>query len=172
MLINSFKSSWIFLTALTFIFFITFVVFPGTTNDTSLQFMKGMQNYDSWYFLIMVMIFNVLDTIGRYMGGTPKLMLSDYVVVALSYSRSIFVLTFMLIAFNIPPSWLFGINADWFKIINMCLFSISNGYISTMLAIKAPSRAHDDSKEQVGLFVGISITFGILIGSLVAIGVG
>jgi hypothetical protein len=42
MLKSSFKSSWVFLTAESFIFLLTFIVFPGTTNDTSLNFMKGM----------------------------------------------------------------------------------------------------------------------------------
>lgn len=147
MLKSSFKSAWMFLTAISFIFLLTFIVFPGTTNDTSLQFMKGMQNYDSWFFLVLVTIFNVFDTIGRYMGGVPKLTLPDTATIAGSYLRSIFLITFMLIAFNVPPSWLFGVDADWFKMINMILFSFSNGYISTLLAIKAPSRAHDDSKE-------------------------
>lgn len=118
----------------------------------------------------MVMIFNVLDTVGRYLGG--YLMIGDKITIILTYARVIFIVTFLLIAFNVPPSWLFGHDADWFKIINLALFSFSNGYLSTMLAIKAPSRAHDDSKEQVGLFVGIFITFGILLGSIIAIGFG
>jgi predicted MFS family arabinose efflux permease len=118
----------------------------------------------------MVLIFNILDTVGRFLGGAY--MLKDSLTIVLAYSRSIFIVTFLLIAFNIAPSWLFGKEADWFKIINMALFSFSNGYLSTMLAIRAPSRAHDDSKEQVGLFVGISITIGILIGSIIAIGFG
>jgi predicted MFS family arabinose efflux permease len=90
----------------------------------------------------------------------------------LSYGRAIFIATFLLIAFATDPQWLFGHNSDWFKIINMALFAFSNGYVSTLCAIKSPSRAHDDSKEQVGIFVGVFIAIGILIGSLIAVGVG
>jgi hypothetical protein len=54
----------------------------------------------------------------------------------------------------------------------MILFAFSNGYVSTLCAVKAPSRAPDDSKEQVGMFIGVFIAIGILIGSLIAIGVG
>ena len=70
------------------------------------------------------------------------------------------------------PSWLFGDNADWFKILNMVLFSLTNGYLSTMCCVKAPSRAPDHLKESVGMFLSIFLTFGIMIGSIVAIGVG
>lgn len=78
----------------------------------------------------------------------------------------------MLIAFNVPPSWLFGINADWFKIINMIVFAFSNGYVSTLCAVRAPNAAHDDLKESVGMFVSIFLTSGIFFGSILAIGVG
>ena len=172
MLVSSFKFSWYFLVPEIYIFFITFVVFPGTTDDTTLQFMEGIKNYDSWFGLVMTLIFNFFDTLGRFLAGVPFFMIGDKATVAISYCRTIFIVTFFLIAFNVAPDWLFGVNADWFKMINMILFSFTNGYGSTLLAIKAPSRAPDEKKEQVGLFIGMSITTGILLGSLVAIGIG
>jgi hypothetical protein len=90
----------------------------------------------------------------------------------LTYSRLIFIATFILIAFSEPPSWLFGVDADWFKLVNMMLFAFTNGYCSTQSAIKAPSRAPDDSKEQVGTLIGLFLTIGIFVGSLIAIGMG
>ena len=98
--------------------------------------------------------------------------MSDTFVLVLTYSRVIFIATFILIAFAEPPSWLFGHDADWFKIVNMMLFAFTNGYCSTQCAIKAPSRAPDDSKESVGTFIGMFITLGILTGSILAIGMG
>jgi hypothetical protein len=71
-------------------------------------------------------------------------MISDKSTYTLTYARTLFVATFFLIAFNVPPNWLFGINADWFKIINMMIFSVTNGYCSCLLAIKAPNKAQDD----------------------------
>lgn len=56
-------------------------------------------------------------------------------------------MTSFLIAYNVPPSGLFGDDADWFKILNMTLFGFSNGFLGTLLAVMAPSRAPDDSKE-------------------------
>ena len=69
------------------------------------------------------------------------------------------------------PEWLFGANADWFKLLNMAVFAFTNGYCSTLCAIKSPSRAPEDSKEVVGTFVGMFITSGIVLGSLVALAI-
>lgn len=50
--------------------------------------------------------------------------------------RTIFVATFLLVSFDVAPEWLFS--ADWFIIVNLVLFSITNGYVSTLCAVKAP----------------------------------
>ena len=131
MLKGSFLVAWPFLISLGMVFIITFVVFPGTSDDTGLKFLRGVSNYASWYNLLMVTIFNICDTVGRFMGGQPRFTLPDKVIIILSYCRAIFIVTFMLIAYAENPSWLFGENADWFKIINMMLFAFSNGYVST-----------------------------------------
>lgn len=85
----------------------------------------------------------------------------------MTYSRFIFIATTFLVDQNVGPAWLTG--SDWFKLLNMALFAFTNGYCSTQCAIKAPSRAPEDSKEVVGIFIGISITSGIVMGSLLAL---
>lgn len=61
---------------------------------------------------------------------------------------------------------------DYFKIINMMLFGISNGYVGTQCAIKAPQYVKEDQREQIGIFVGLFIALGILTGSVGAIFMG
>lgn len=84
------------------------------------------------------------------------------------YSRLIFIITCLLIANNTGPTWLTGMDGDWFKSINMILFAFTNGYASTLCAIHAICSVEDKEKEQVGTFIGFTITFGILLGALVA----
>lgn len=74
----------------------------------------------------------------------------------------------LLITFDVAPSWLFS--GDWFIILNLVLFSVSNGYLSTLCAVKAPGTVPDEQKGQVGGFVGITISTGIMLGSLLAFG--
>ena len=53
---------------------------------------------------------------------------------------------------------------------NSVLFSVSNGFLSTLCAVKAPGTVPDEQKGQVGGFVGITISTGIMLGSLLAFG--
>jgi len=49
------------------------MVFPGVTNSTTLSFIQD----SSWFNLIMITIYNIGDTTGRYIGGKPKNWLSE-----------------------------------------------------------------------------------------------
>lgn len=111
-----------------------------------------------------------MDTVGRWVAGQPFGTLSSKAVLALSYSRVIFIATSYLIDYKVAPSWLF--QADWFKLLNMALFSFTNGYCGTQCAAKATTQASDNLKDVVGTFVGVSMTLGIVIGCLVALATG
>eukprot|EP00347_Sterkiella_histriomuscorum_P017529 403348991 len=172
---HSFNYAWQFLTGIASVFLVTFVVYPGVALRINLKFMDFIENVHlegAWTRQLFIFIFNIFDTVGRWLADKSFGQSSDRVVLVLTYLRVIFIATFLLIAFDEPPMWLFGSNSDWFKILNMILFAVSNGYCSTQLAIKAPSRAPDSIKEQVGTLIGLFITLGIFLGSLIAIGVG
>lgn len=130
---RSFLISWQFLVSITFVFTLTFIVFPGVSLHTNFKFMEHVEPSarGAWSPLIFLTIFNVCDTLGRWVAGQKFAQAPDMVVLIITYARVIFVATFILIAFNVPPSGLFGEDADWFKIINMMLFALSNGYCST-----------------------------------------
>ena len=156
--------------ALLFIFLTTFIVFPAVLEATTFKFLHGVNQEFSWFVLICSTIFNIGDTIGRKMGGVPAFFLSDAMTIILSLARVIFVVTFMMTTWQVKPDWLW--DSDWFKIINQLLFSFSNGYLSTLCAIKAPGAVEGERKGQVGAFIGITISTGIMLGSLVAVPVG
>ena len=50
---------------------LTLFLFPGTTADTEFNFILSLNlpNPESWYQLLVVFIFNVFDTVGRWAGG-------------------------------------------------------------------------------------------------------
>ena len=108
-----------------------------------------------------------MDTIGRYSGGVPSLILSNMAIKIFSGIRTFFFVIFCLIAFDVAPFFSY----DWFIILNLALFSISNGYVSTLCAVKAPQTVEGEAKGQVGGFIGITISSGIVIGSLLAFAV-
>jgi len=152
--------------SLMYIFVLTFICYPGLAITCTVNFLKDVNNYESWKFTFIQSLFNLNDMIGRYMGGITCLLLSNGTIRVSSLMRTLFIGTFLLISFDVPPSWLFS--GDWFVILNVILFSLSNGYVSTLCAIKAPQTVEGESKGQVGGFIGITISTGIVIGSLLA----
>jgi H+/gluconate symporter-like permease len=54
----------------------------------------------------------------------------------------------------------------------MSILSFTNGYVSTLCAVKAPGTVPLEQRGQVGAFIGTTITLGILFGSIVAIPMG
>ena len=97
-------------------------------------------------------------------------MFSPRLVIFLSILRTVLIITTIGFALDWAPDSVFG--SDVFKVTNLIVFSISNGFVSTQCAIIAPSCVKEDQKEQVGIFVGLFIALGIVMGSLVAIFMG
>jgi hypothetical protein len=64
--------AWRHLLALAMAFFITFTVFPAIITDEKLEFMQSITNNDlriGWTMLIYIFLFNLFDTVGRWLGG-------------------------------------------------------------------------------------------------------
>ena len=162
-------SAWHILLSLMWVFIVTFVVFPGAFFDSHFNFMDNSSNEFTWYSLSIILTFNVMDTVGRKLGGLVKV--PTPIVHALSLARSLFIVTTILIALSDKDEDK-TIENDGLKIANMVLFAVTNGFTSTLCAIKAPEYVDDDQKEQVGIFVGLFIALGIVIGSLIAVPVG
>jgi equilibrative nucleoside transporter 1/2/3 len=73
-------------------FTITFVVFPGTTLSTTFDFLGDSKRDQAWFSVIMITLFNLFDTIGRFAGGWKQL-LTPGTVFVLSIFRLIFIPT-------------------------------------------------------------------------------
>jgi len=82
---------------------------------------------------VVNLLFNIVDTIGRYLGG--KIMAKKRIVVTLSILRLIFLFTTAsTVLIDTMP-----FRSDWFRILNLGLYALSNGYLCTQCAIIAPS---------------------------------
>jgi hypothetical protein len=82
--------------SLMWVFIVTFVVFPGAFFDSHFLFMKGDSNEFTWYTLSIILTFNIMDTIGRKLGGMCKV--SAKTVHLLSFLRSLFIASTILVA--------------------------------------------------------------------------
>jgi hypothetical protein len=77
----------------------TFIVFPGAMDTTNYDFLAGVSNELSWFYLLNSTIFNVFQTIGRKTGGSQRFQCSNKKIVGISISRIYFFASFLLIAF-------------------------------------------------------------------------
>ena len=118
----------------------------------------------------MFFVFNVSDTTGRYLGGTPCMATSRKSTLIGAALRLLFFATFIPIAYDTKPYFIFG--EDWFKILNTFIFGITNGFFSTRCAILAPSFAPEALRQETGAMVGAVISIGITTGSILAIPMG
>jgi len=155
-----------------FIFMITFIFFPAVVDATNLTFMDKINNNEaSWFQLFMLMVFNISDTTGRYMGGLPKLTLGRKGIIIGSFTRVLFFATFLPIMFtNSKEGAFFG--SDWFKILNAFAFGWTNGFFSTLCAIAAPGLVPANLRAETGALTGCVISIGITTGAFLAIPMG
>lgn len=133
------------LLSLAWVFIVTFVVFPGAFFQPKatfefLDFIEDKDERGSWYSLMVILIFNVFDTVGRYSGGIK--VFPAKLVIFLSLLRTVFIVTTVGFALEWSPLSVFG--SDFFRVLNLVVFSVSNGFVSTQCAIIAPSCVKDD----------------------------
>lgn len=107
-----------------------------------------------------------MDTLGRFLAG--KYLLSPKVTVILAVIRTAFVFTTLFTATHADPGEIF--RADWFRLINLFLFSLSNGYVSTNAIILGPSLVKEkEQQQQASMFGALFLCLGITIGSIINI---
>ena len=145
------KQAWInikategLLIALAYVFILTMAVFPGLSMDSHFAFLKfdDPEEEESWYNSISVTIFGGFGLAGRYIGGLSCVDVKRRTALLMSALRTIFLATFLAVAFECSPAWLF--QSDWFKILNDSLCAFTNGYCGTLCAVKAPQTVKGD----------------------------
>lgn len=167
---QNFLAAWKVLMSLWLVFTVTFIIFPGAFFLSHFNFMGKLGDSEfMWYSQMMILGFNVFDTVGRKLGGVIKV--SPTMTYVLSIARIAFIFTTIYIAKDEVEQTRF-IENDAFKMMNMILFAFTNGFVSTLLSIYIPQLVKEDQREQAGIFVGLSICLGIMTGSIVAIPVG
>ena len=139
-------------------FAIQYSFFPGIMFVNEPTFFTNF----SWFVISVVTFHSVLDTIGRYIGGRfPTLVPKDRYLLA-CLSRFIFVPLYLLTFYDIS-----FFNSNWFIIVNLLLFSISCGYLSTIgMNFGCDETTNDQSLA--GSIMGFHLTLGICIGSTIA----
>ena len=88
--------------------------------------MLGLKDHTAWYMILMVLLYNLMDTVGKHVGSVVNI--PTRAVAFSSLARAIFIpTTIMITHYDGTETEV----ADWLKILNMALFAFSNGYVCT-----------------------------------------
>lgn len=146
-----------------FCYTLTFIVFPGVTNFPPLTFIlqKG-----PWFQLFLITLFNLCDTIGRYLAGV--IIIRKQIANLWQWLRVLQVALIIVIAF-VPISTFEGKFGDAVKLANLVVFALGNGYLQTYCCIVAPQNVTTENQENLGMMLTLIINFGIILGSTIQV---
>ena len=84
----------IFLLAMqaTIVFGVTFLVYPGTILSTKFDMLDGNKSAESWFNIIMLTIFSLCDTIGRFLAGVWRPFNKNTIAI-MTFGRFVFIFT-------------------------------------------------------------------------------
>lgn len=151
---------WLIDLLVLYTYIVTFALFPNASLKQNLFNMDGAYGSNT-----IILIYNVFDTIGRYLVSkiTPTKKLN--IIVILSRSILLFTLIFNYycqkqLEWNI-------IQTSILLIINVGLLAATNGMGTTLCFGLAPNQVEDQYKGQAGTSVSFFLILGIALGSLV-----
>lgn len=142
------------------LYIVTFAEFP-------VGFDIELFNLNKFSMNTILIIYNVFDTLGRYL--TAYIKANKILIYIIVLSRIILLAT-------IPICVRMRVNGNGFSnygiIINDSLLAITNGIGTTLIFAFAPSLVNDEYKGQAGASVSFFIIVGICLGSILQFGTG
>ncbi len=141
------------------VFVFTFIVFPGVTLANPLQFVSKQ-----WAVPIMIFLFNIFDTIGRYSPSYIPLA-SPKGTTWYCFARILCSISLCLIGYGTFNR--FFVNDIWI-VINLIVFAFTNGSGGTLAMMYGPQDFADKDKENASKMMSFFLTFGIFFGSFLA----
>lgn len=166
--------------AVAYVFVVTLAVFPPitisiqSTNPGTHPLLFGAAHF---------LVYNLGDFFGRSLCSFPKLLVWSYRrLLAFSLARTLFIPLFLMCnihwaaSASLPASPI--INSDFLYMLILLLFGLSNGYVSSMCMMSAPSVAHNpllqgraDDVDVAATVASFCLVGGLTIGSLASFAV-
>eukprot|EP01022_Parablepharisma_sp_SALTPOND_P013368 TRINITY_DN1784_c0_g1_i2.p1 TRINITY_DN1784_c0_g1~~TRINITY_DN1784_c0_g1_i2.p1 ORF type:complete len:424 (+),score=4.57 TRINITY_DN1784_c0_g1_i2:184-1455(+) len=138
----------------------TLMVFPGVVIAQPLTSLPSQ-----WSIPMIVFIFNVFDITGNYIAGWLRLISRGNVIWA-TLARVISPVLICLIGYETFNGFFV---AEWWIIVNVILFALTNGLLITSSMMFGGDNFED--KTLVGSIMSLYLALGLMIGSVLAQGV-
>ncbi|KAL4476508.1 hypothetical protein ABPG74_010241 [Tetrahymena malaccensis] len=141
---------------------ITFMLFPGVSiYQKQYTFIESF----AWATLLMQFSYNIGDLLGKALSNFN--FYNSTTMHVLNFIRCIFFFTFLMAARD-PTNSFFG--NDYFALVDIFLFGLSNGVITGGLMQLGPQRgSNPDETNLISLILAFALTFGISVGAFLAL---
>ncbi|KAJ7228996.1 nucleoside transporter-domain-containing protein [Mycena pura] len=169
------KANVLYEIAAAYIFVVTLTVFPAIT----ISILPSNPNTHPLLFsAVHFLIFNVGDFLGRYVCSFPKALIwSAKRLLILSLARTLFIPLFLMCNLQRPSEAANlsspAINSDFIFMFILFTFGMSNGYVSSLCMMAAPSLEHNPRlkgrKEDVDVAATVAsfcLVGGLAVGSI------
>ena len=158
-----FNRIWDLQLLILYLYIITFALFPNVSISQNLFNLNNDYNSNT-----IILIYNVFDTIGRYLVAKVKPTKKLNTIVILGRSILLFTLIFNSIS---QKTLLWNVTlTSILLIINVGLLAATNGIGTTLSFGIAPNEVENEYKGQAGTSLSFFLIFGIFVGSIVAFG--
>lgn len=149
-----------------YIYIVTFALFPNASINQNLFGLKDdNEDYNS---NTIILIYNVFDTIGRYLVSTVKPNKRLNLIVNLGRTVLLFTLIFNDYC-QVKLEWNNNITSP-LLILNVGLLALTNGVGTTLSFGLAPNEMEDEYKGQAGTSLSFFLIVGIFLGACIAFG--
>lgn len=154
--------------SVTLVFLVTLAIFPSITANVHSVNEQSKSMWATTYFLPLYcfLLFNVGDLVGRTVAGWYILPKPGVTIPMLSIMRIAFIPLFMVC--NVLPrhgQLKLVLDNDVYPVVLMALFSLTNGYISTVSMMLGPRSVNKDQAETAGTVMSFMMTAGLTLGS-------
>jgi hypothetical protein len=161
--IDLIKKVWDLDLLIMYTYIVTFALFPNASIKQ-----KVFNFPDSYQINTVITIYNVFDTVGRYLVGVFKPTKKLNIIVILGRSILLFTLVFN---FYCQKALGWDVNITTILLfINEALLAATNGMGTTLCFALAPNEVEDEYKGQVGTSISFFLIVGIFLGACTAFG--
>lgn len=171
-----FQTNFIYNFAVGFVFTVTLAVYPAITVTIK---PTNPNTHPLLFSAVHFLVFSSGDLLGRYMCSFPQLIIwSARRVLALALLRTLFIPAFLLcnveLSLHVTPF----ISSDLFYMLLLCALGVSNGYVSTLCMLGAPSLEHNrrlkgrqEDVDVASTVAAFCLIVGLAVGGFASFGV-